>query len=97
MEKYLQRFRPDRAGNFRATYRLVLEGAGEFYLRIADGKATLSKEGNPAEAAVTLKAPAKVFMDIITGKRDPLEAYNLGELQVEGDLGVAQYLLFVFE
>ncbi|MCS7272715.1 MAG: neutral/alkaline non-lysosomal ceramidase N-terminal domain-containing protein [Fimbriimonadales bacterium] len=97
LEKYLRRFRPDRAGNFRATYRLVLEGVGEFYLRIADGKATLSKQGSPAEAAVTIKAPAQVFLDIINGKRDPLEAYNLGELQVEGDLGIAQYLLFVFE
>jgi putative sterol carrier protein len=97
LEKYLQRFRPDRAGNFKATYRLVLEGAGEFYLRIADGKATLSREGSPSEAAVTVKAPAQVFVAIITGKRDPLDAYNTGELQVEGDIGIAQYLLFVFE
>ncbi|MCS6918403.1 MAG: neutral/alkaline non-lysosomal ceramidase N-terminal domain-containing protein, partial [Fimbriimonadales bacterium] len=97
LEKYLQRFRPDRAGNFKATYRLVLEGAGEFYLRIADGKATLSKEGNPSEAAVTVKAPAEVFLAIINGKRDPLDAYNTGELQIQGDIGVAQYLLFVFE
>jgi putative sterol carrier protein len=97
LEKYLQRFRPDRAGNFKATYRLVLEGAGEFYLRIAEGKATLSREGSPSEAAVTIKAPAQVFIAIITGKRDPLDAYNTGELQVEGDIGIAQYLLFVFE
>ncbi|MCS7209101.1 MAG: neutral/alkaline non-lysosomal ceramidase N-terminal domain-containing protein [Fimbriimonadales bacterium] len=97
LEKYLQRFRPDRAGNFKATYRLVLEGAGEFYLRIAEGKATISREGSPAEAAVTLKAPAEVFVAIITGKRDPLDAYNTGDLQVEGDIGIAQYLLFVFE
>lgn len=97
LEKYLQRFRPDRAGNFKATYRLVLEGAGEYYLRIAEGKATLSKEGNPSEAAVTIKAKAEVFLAIVNGKRDPLDAYNTGELQVEGDIGVAQYLLFVFE
>ncbi|MCX7993654.1 MAG: neutral/alkaline non-lysosomal ceramidase N-terminal domain-containing protein [Fimbriimonadales bacterium] len=97
LEKYLQRFRPDRAGSFKATYRLMLEGAGEFYLRIADGKATLSKEGNPSEAAVTVKASAEVFLAIINGKRDPLDAYNTGELQIQGDIGVAQYLLFVFE
>jgi putative sterol carrier protein len=97
LEKYLQRFRPDRAGNFKATYRLVLEGAGEYYLRIAEGKASLSKEGNPAEAAVTIKAKAEVFLAIVNGKRDPLDAYNTGELQIEGDIGVAQYLLFVFE
>jgi putative sterol carrier protein len=97
LEKYLQRFRPDRAGNFKATYRLVLEGAGEYYLRIAEGKATLSKEGNPSEAAVTIKAKAEVFLAIVNGKRDPLDAYNTGELQIEGDIGVAQYLLFVFE
>jgi len=97
LEKYLKRFRPDRAGNFKATYRLVLEGAGEFYLRIAEGKATLSREGAPAEAAVTVRVPAEVFVAIITGKRDPLDAYNTGELQIEGDIGIAQYLLFVFE
>ncbi|MCS7301686.1 MAG: SCP2 sterol-binding domain-containing protein, partial [Fimbriimonadales bacterium] len=97
LQKYLQRFRPDRAGAFKATYRLVLEGAGEYYLRIADGKATISKEGSPSEAAVTIKAKAEVFLAIVNGKRDPLDAYNTGDLQVEGDIGIAQYLLFVFE
>jgi putative sterol carrier protein len=38
-----------------------------------------------------------VFIDIITGKRNALDAYNTGELQVEGDIGLAQYLLYVFE
>jgi putative sterol carrier protein len=97
LQKYIQRFRPDRAGALRTTYRLVLDGAGDYYLRIADGKATLSKEGNPSEAQVTVRAPAQVFIDIITGKRNALDAYNTGELQVEGDIGLAQYLLYVFE
>lgn len=97
LENYLKRFRADRAGSFKATYRLVLDGAGEYYLRIADGKASISKEGNPSEAAVTIKAKAEVFLAIINGKRDPLDAYNTGELQIEGDIGIAQYLLFVFE
>ncbi len=97
LQKYIERFRPERAGAMRATYRFVLEGAGEYYLRIAEGKATISKEGNPAEAQVTIRAPAQVFIDIITGKRNALDAYNTGELQVEGDIGLAQYLLYVFE
>ncbi len=97
LQKYLSRFRPERAGALKATYRFVLEGAGEYYLRIADGKATISKEGNPAEAQVTVRAPAQVFIDVITGKRNALDAYNTGELQVEGDIGLAQYLLYVFE
>jgi putative sterol carrier protein len=36
---------------------------------------------------VTIKAPEQVFVAIITGKRDPLDAYNTGELQIEGDIG----------
>ncbi len=97
LQKYLSRFRPERAGALKATYRFILEGGGEYYLRIADGKATLSKEGNPSEAQVTIRAPAQVFLDVITGKRNALDAYNTGELQVEGDIGLAQYLLYVFE
>lgn len=97
LQKYLQRFRPDRAGTLKTTYRIVLDGAGEYYLRIADGKASISKEGDPNEAQVTLLAPAQVFIDIITGKRDALSAYNSGELQVRGDIGIAQFLLYVFE
>jgi putative sterol carrier protein len=97
LQNYLTRFRPERAGALKATYRLVLEGAGEYYLRIAEGKASLSKQGNPAEAQVVIRAPAQVFIDIITGKRNALDAYNTGELQVEGDIGLAQYLLYVFE
>ncbi len=97
LQRYITRFRPERAGALKATYRLVLEGAGEYYLRIAEGKASISKEGNPAEAQVVIRAPAQVFIDIITGKRNALDAYNTGELQVEGDIGLAQYLLYVFE
>ncbi|MEN3000224.1 MAG: neutral/alkaline non-lysosomal ceramidase N-terminal domain-containing protein [Armatimonadota bacterium] len=97
LQKYIGRFRPERAGALRATYRFLLEGAGEYYLRIAEGKASISKEGNPSEAQVTIRAPAQVFIDIITGKRNALDAYNTGELQVEGDIGLAQYLLYVFE
>ncbi|GBC93571.1 hypothetical protein HRbin15_02070 [bacterium HR15] len=97
LQKYVGRFRPERAGALKATYRFLLEGAGEYYLRIAEGKATLSKEGNPAEVQVTIRAPAQVFIEIITGKRNALDAYNTGELQVEGDIGLAQYLLYVFE
>jgi putative sterol carrier protein len=97
LQKYLTRFRPERAGALKATYRFILEGAGEYYLRIAEGKASISKEGNPAEAQVVIRAPAPVFIDIITGKRNALDAYNTGELQVEGDIGLAQYLLYVFE
>jgi len=97
LQNYIGRFRPERAGALRATYRFILEGAGEYYLRIAEGKASISKQGNPTEAQVTIRAPAQVFIEIITGKRNALDAYNTGELQVEGDIGLAQYLLYVFE
>lgn len=97
LNAYVQRFRPERAGQLKVTYRLALNDAGDFYLRIADGKATISREGSPSEAQVTVKANAQVLLDVLTGKRNPLDAYNVGELVVEGDIGLAQYLLYVFE
>ncbi len=97
LQEYLKRFRPERAGMLRATYRFVLEGVGEYYLRIADGQATITREGSPSEAQVTVRAKAQVLLDVLTGKRNALDVYNTGELVVEGDISLAQYLLYVFE
>lgn len=97
LQEYLKRFRPERAGQLKVTYRLALSDAGDFYLRIAEGKATISRDGSPSEAQVTIKANTQVLLDVLTGKRNALDAYNLGELTVEGDIGLAQYLLYVFE
>lgn len=97
LQDYLKRFRPERAGQLKVTYRFALNDAGDFYLRIAEGKATISRDGSPGEAQVTIKANAQVLLDVLTGKRNALDAYNLGEIVVEGDIGLAQYLLYVFE
>ncbi|MCW5932912.1 MAG: neutral/alkaline non-lysosomal ceramidase N-terminal domain-containing protein [Fimbriimonadia bacterium] len=99
LQKYITRFRPERAGNFKGVYRLELsgEGGGVWHLKIADGKATLENEGDPKASDVTIIASAKLFIDILNGKRDAITAYSTGELQVIGDTSTAQNLLFYFE
>lgn len=99
LKAYVAKFRPDRAGKLKASYRFELsgEGGGVWYLKIEDGKAELSKEGDPQKVEVTILTPAKTFLDIISGKRDAIGAYNSGELQIKGEVATAQYLLYVFE
>jgi putative sterol carrier protein len=99
LQAYVAKFRPDRAGKLKASYRFELSGddGGVWYLMIADGKANLSKEGDPQKVDVTIIAPAKVFLEIVSGKRDAVAAYNSGELNIKGEVATAQYLLYVFE
>lgn len=99
LQEYLKRFHPERAGSFKAVYRFETsgEGGGVWHLKIADQKAILEKGGKPEEAECTIRVPARVLIEILTGKRSAIDAYQSGQLVVLGDVGLAQQLLYLFE
>ena len=67
------------------------EAAGDFYLEIKDGTAVVEPyEYYDRNVLVTCKA--ETLLKIVEGKLDPILAYTLKKIKVEGDLGKALLL-----
>ena len=71
-------------------YQLNVTGeeSGIFYVEVKDGKLYIEPyEYHDRDAMFT--ASAKVYNDIMEGKLDPVLAFTLQKLKVEGDFGKA--------
>ena len=67
------------------------EAEGAFYLEIKDGKAEVEPyEYYDRDVLVTCKA--ETLLKIVEGRLDPILAYTLKKIKVEGDLGKALLL-----
>lgn len=69
-------------------FDIIGEGAGSFYAEIKDGKLSV-EPFDYQDRNVLLKAKAETFLQIADGKLDPVAAFTLGRLKVEGDIGKA--------
>lgn len=69
-------------------FNITGEGAGSFYVEVKDGKLYIEPyEYHDRDA--TFICSADVLFKVISGKLDPVMAFTLGKLKVEGDLGKA--------
>ena len=67
------------------------EAAGAFYLDIRDGRADVQPyEYYDRDALIT--CTAQTLLDMMNGRLDPVLAYTLHKIRVEGDLGKALLL-----
>lgn len=72
-------------------FNIVGEGAGAFYAEVKDGKVQIEPyEYYDRDALFTCKAD--VLFKIISGKMDPVVAFTLGKLKVEGSIEKALLL-----
>lgn len=67
------------------------EAAGAFYLEIKDGKAYVEPY-EYHDRDVLIRCTAETLLKIMEGKLDPVMAYTLQKIKVEGDLGKALLL-----
>lgn len=75
-------------GDFAFQINLTGEGEGIFYAEYKGGKLSVEPyDYRDRDAALT--ADSKDFMKIVTGKLDPIQAYFLGKLKVDGDVSKA--------
>lgn len=64
------------------------KNGGVFYVEVKDGKASVEPyEYNDRSCGFTIDQSN--FLKLIDGKLDPVAAYTLGKLKVDGDLGKA--------
>ena len=67
---------------------LTGDNGGVFYVEVKDGKVSVEPyEYNDRNCAITMKADN--FIKLAQGKLDPVAAFTLGKLKVDGDLGKA--------
>ncbi|MEM6887112.1 MAG: SCP2 sterol-binding domain-containing protein [Pseudomonadota bacterium] len=62
---------------------------------LEEGQIMLDSDGARAgdeEAAVTLRADAETFQSILEGDTNPTSAFMSGQLEVDGDMGMAMQL-----
>lgn len=71
-------------------YQFNIEGEGEgaFYVEVKDGELFIEPYEYYDRDAVFI-CKADVLFKIISGKLDPVMAFTIGKLKVEGDLGKA--------
>ena len=67
------------------------EAEGAFYLDIKDGKADVQPY-EYYDRDVLITSAANTLLEIMDGKLDPVAAYTLHKIRVEGDLGKALLL-----
>lgn len=67
------------------------EAAGAFYLDIKEGKADVEPY-EYYDRDVLITSTAETLLKIMEGKLDPVAAYTLQKIRVEGDLGKALLL-----
>lgn len=69
-------------------FNITGEGAGAFYAEVKDGRLSIEPyEYHDRDAMFICKAD--VLFKIIEDKMDPVLAFTLGKLKVEGDIGKA--------
>ncbi|MCI8408314.1 MAG: SCP2 sterol-binding domain-containing protein [Lachnospiraceae bacterium] len=74
--------------NLAFQFNITGEGAGSFYAEVKDGKLSIEPYEYYDRNAIFI-CSADTLFKIMNGKTDPMLAFTLGKLKVEGDLGKA--------
>jgi len=91
-------FLPDKAVGVNTViqYNLTGEQAGDWIVTIKDGACTTEK-GKAENPNLTLTADSQDYIDLITGKLNPMGAFAEGKVKLKGDLGIAMKLMNFFK
>jgi len=90
----INRFDPSKAEGVNATIQFDLSGdnGGSYWLRIADGKAETGV-GQSENPRMTLKAKADDFVGMLNGSMNPMQAFMMGKVKIQGDTNLAMKLM----
>ena len=76
------------------SYLFDIDGAGQWTVRVDDGKVTVTENGGDADC--TISASEETFTKIANREQNPTAAYMSGKLKVKGDMGQAMKLQKLF-
>ncbi|MCA9707506.1 MAG: SCP2 sterol-binding domain-containing protein [Myxococcales bacterium] len=77
------RLRPEKVEDYRGVFHLALRGADkpDWTVVIEDGACTVS-EGHHGEPSCVLSMPAKTYVGVETGKKNPMVAFLKGRIKI---------------
>lgn len=89
-----QRFDPTKADGINAVIQFELSGdnGGSYWLKIADGKMEAGT-GASESPRMTVRASADDFSSMIKGALNPMQAFMMGKIKIQGDTGLAMKLM----
>ncbi len=82
------RFQPQAAGTWETEiqFNLAGDGGGTWTLVVKGGQCEV-KEGPAASPKATLNTDAETWVGINTGKVNPMMAFTMGKIKVQGNMG----------
>lgn len=97
-EKMPTAFRSERANGIAGVVQFSIsgDGGGDWVVEVADGKCMVTPGKTPSPQ-VTVSADAGLLPDVLSGKQNGMMAFMQGKLRIQGDMGLAQRLLGLFD
>jgi putative sterol carrier protein len=84
----------ERTRGLTATYRFDIEGAGSWRVAVDDGAVAVNEGDGTADCIIS--GPEDLFLRIVRGEQNPMGAFLMGKIRVEGDTGLAMRLKDLF-
>jgi putative sterol carrier protein len=83
-------FNPAQADGINADVQLHLTGnqGGDWVVSLRSGHCSVAP-GTVANPSVNLSADAQDFVGVVTGRVNPMMAFMMGKLKVQGDMALA--------
>ena len=91
-------FNMEKAGDLDAVVQFDLsgEGGGQWYVTVSEGTCTVD-EGTVSEPKATIRMDATDYVDMISGRLDPMTAFINQQVKVEGDLNTVMKFQTLFD
>ncbi len=71
--------------SWNKVYQFVVEGEGEFYIEIKDGKVNVVEGKHPSPIA-TLTSDKETLFKILNGELDAMKAFMLRKIKITGNI-----------
>jgi putative sterol carrier protein len=98
MSRMPKAFIVEKAQGLDTVLQFKFTGAepGSWFAVIKDGAVKVEQGDHPAPK-MTLTADSADYIDLFTGKLDPMQAFMKGKLKLQGDLNLAMKMTQIFK
>lgn len=89
---------PAKLTGMNASFQFIAtgDGGGEWYVKIADGKADIQK-GKMDSPTISMTAAAADWLALMNGQMNGQTAFITGKLKIQGDMMLAMKLESLFQ